>query len=88
MIVFSSIPQTHVRNVEDRRRVIRDLKKAIRRKEIENQRMDTDLEEMAIKVAERQNVSNPNGKIALKTIRLYQELLINGEFHFHSTAAL
>ena len=63
-----------MRNVEDRRRVIRDLKKAIRRKEIENQRMDTDLEEMAIKVAERQNVSNPNGKIALKTIGLYREL--------------
>ena len=55
-----------MRNVEDRRRVIRDLKKAIRRKEIENQRMDIDLEEMAIKVAERQNVSNPNGKFDLK----------------------
>ena len=36
--------------------------------------MDTDLEEMAIKVAERQNVSNPNGKIALNTIGLYGEL--------------
>ena len=77
-----------MRNVEDRRRVIRDLKKAIRRKEIENQRMDTDLEEMAIKVAERQNVSNPNGKISLKTIGLYRELSINREFHFHFTAAL
>lgn len=61
-----------MRNVEDRRRVIRDLKKAIRRKEIENKRMDIDLEEMAIKVAERQNVSNPNGKFGLKNIGLYR----------------
>ncbi len=51
-----------MRNVEARRRVIRDLQKAIRRKEIENERMDIDLEEMALKVAERRNVSNPDGE--------------------------
>lgn len=49
--------------MEDRRRVIRDLQRAIRRKEIENGRLDVDLEEMAIKVAERKNVSDPTGKL-------------------------
>ena len=50
--------KTHERNVGERCRVIRELKRAIRRKEIENERMDIDLEEMALKVAERRNVSN------------------------------
>ncbi|CAB3976600.1 Hypothetical predicted protein [Paramuricea clavata] len=54
--------KTHARNVEDRHRVIRDLKKAIRKKEIENERLDIDLEEMAITVAERKNVSNPDAE--------------------------
>lgn len=54
--------KTHVRNVDDRRRIIRDLKKAIRKKEIENSRLDDDLEELALKVAERRNVSDPNAE--------------------------
>lgn len=62
------ISQTHARNVEDRQRVIRDLKRAIRKKEIENERMDVGLEEMALKVAERKNVSDPNGECAMERL--------------------
>ena len=39
------------------------MKKAIRKKEIENARLDEELEEQALKVAERKNVSDPNGKL-------------------------
>lgn len=52
--------------MQDRRRIIGDLKKAIRKKEIENARLDEDLEELALKVAERKNVSNPNGMFCVK----------------------
>ena len=52
----------HHRNVNDRKETIKNIKRLIRRKEKENDQLDADLEELALSVAERRNVSEANGK--------------------------
>lgn len=50
----------HHRNVNDRKETIKNIKRLIRRKEKENDRLDADLEELALSVAERRNVNEAN----------------------------
>merc|ERR1712226_292497 len=50
----------HHRNIKDRKRVIRTLKRQIRDKNTENEKLDTELEKLALCVAERKNINDVN----------------------------
>ena len=52
----------HTKNVGDRKDTIKNLKRTIRKKEKENNKLDAELEEIALSVAERRNVNDANGK--------------------------
>ena len=51
----------HDRNVNDRKDTIKGIKKVIRKKQLENAKLDQELEELALSVAERRNVNEMNG---------------------------
>ena len=52
----------HDRKVGDKKRAIRKLKRQIRQKADENQKLDDDLEEMALDVAERTQINKSHGE--------------------------
>ena len=52
----------HDRKVGDKKRVMRKLKRQIRQKSDENQKLDVDLEEMALDVAERTQINKNHGE--------------------------
>ena len=53
----------HNRKIDDKKRVIRKLKRQIRDKTEENRRLDGELELLALDVAERSQISKPKGMI-------------------------
>ena len=55
----------HNRNVDDRKTIIKNIKKTISKKEKENRTLDNQLEELALSVAERRNVNEANGNTAI-----------------------
>ena len=52
----------HGRKVDDKKRVMRKLKRQIRQKSEENLKLDVDLEEMALDVAERTQINKNHGE--------------------------
>lgn len=52
----------HGRKVGDKKRVMKKLKRQIRQKADQNQKLDMDLEEMALDVAERTQIKKSHGK--------------------------
>ena len=57
----------HNRNVDDRKTTIKNIKKTLRRKEKENEKLDNELEELALSVAERRNVNETNGNVCQRS---------------------
>lgn len=55
--------QMHERKVQDRKRVIRKLRKQIGEKTDENNNLDIQLEELSLQVAERTNIDEANGRL-------------------------
>ena len=55
--------QMHERKVQDRKRVIRKLRKQIGEKTDENNNLDIQLEELSLQVAERTNIDEASGKL-------------------------
>ena len=51
----------HQKNVADRKRQIRSLKRQIREKGDENIQREEDLEQLSLSVAERKNINDVNG---------------------------
>ena len=66
----------HHRNVNDRKETIKNIKRLIRRKEKENEKLDADLEELALSVAERRNVNEANGESLFSGLILHFESFI------------
>ena len=64
----------HHRNVNDRKETIKNIKRLIRRKEKENEKLDADLEELALSVAERRNVNEANGESLFSGLILHVEV--------------
>ena len=64
----------HHRNVNDRKETIKNIKRLIRRKEKENEKLDADLEELALSVAERRNVNEANGESLFSGLILHFEV--------------
>ena len=54
--------QMHKRNLSDKMGVMKRLKRLIKAKETENSRLDENLEDLSLSVAERRNVSQTDGK--------------------------
>lgn len=55
--------QMHERKVQDRKRVIRKLRKQIGEKTDENNNLDIELEELSLQVAERTNIDEVHGRL-------------------------
>ena len=55
----------HKSNITEKNRSLKRLTRLIKNKETDNSKLDEDLEELSLSVAERRNVSQTIGKILL-----------------------
>ena len=58
----------HTNNIADKNRSLKRLKRLIKNKETDNSKLDENLEELSLSVAERRNVSQTNGNISNLTL--------------------
>ena len=54
----------HSNNIADKDRSLKRLKRLIKNKDSDNSKLDDDLEELSLSVAERRNVSQTNGTVS------------------------
>ncbi|XP_031564143.1 cilia- and flagella-associated protein 43-like [Actinia tenebrosa] len=74
---LSLFQKMHERNVNDRKETIKGIKRVIHKKEKDNTKLDGDLEELALSVAERRNVNEMNAERRNDTgaERRYQDIV-------------
>ena len=61
--VYEKCSQMHTNNIGDKNKSLKRLKRLIKHKETDNSKLDENLEDLSLSVAERRNVSQANGNI-------------------------
>lgn len=62
-MLFNSLSQHHEKDVGDKKKIVRDLKRTIQDKKDENNRVSVELEELNVSVNERRHINEVNGML-------------------------
>ena len=62
--------QNHEKNVDERKKTLRDLKRIIKERADENAALTKELEELNVSVNERRHIHEVNGKITTSLVTL------------------
>ena len=66
-----NVLQNHEKNVDDRKKTLRDLKRIVKERADENTALTKELEELNVSVNERRHIHEVNGKTTTSLVTLY-----------------